>query len=184
MSRLRLPVALGIAVALGGCGKKTVRTSAPPVAPVAPPPAPPPAARATAVPVDDECQRLKGMTAEEVDRLGLLAEVHFDFDRSDVREGDRAVLAKNAEVLRKFDFLLVTAEGHGDERGTVGYNLALGERRAKAAHDDVVSPGVPASRLKSASCSKEAPLYRESNEECWARNRRAHFTVTGTSGGR
>ena len=72
------------------------------------------------------------MSTDEIDRMGLLAEVHFDFDKSDVREADRAILAKNADVLKKFDFLRVTVEGHCDERGTVEYNLALGERRAKA----------------------------------------------------
>jgi len=81
-------------------------------------------------------------------------------------------------------FLLLTVEGHCDERGTVEYNLALGERRARAAHDYLVSLGVPASRLKSVSYGKEAPLCRDSNEDCWARNRRAHFTMTGKSGGR
>ncbi len=75
-------------------------------------------------------------------------------------------------------------EGHCDERGTVEYNLALGERRARAAHDYLVSLGVPASRLKTVSYGKEAPLCRDSNEDCWARNRRAHFTMTGKSGGR
>jgi len=132
--------------------------------------------------VVDEYAKLKATPADEIDRMGLLAEIHFDYDKSDIREGDRQILGKNADVLKRFDFLKVTVEGHCDERGTVDYNLALGERRAKAAHDYLVSLGVPADRLKTVSYGKEVPLCTQSNEECWARNRRAHFTVTGKTG--
>jgi peptidoglycan-associated lipoprotein len=100
-------------------------------------------------------------------------------DRADIREADRALLTKNAEALKKFDFLRVTIEGHADERGTVEYNLALGERRAKAAYDYLVSLGVAADRLKTVSYGKEVPLCQQSTEDCWARNRRDHFAVTG-----
>jgi len=119
------------------------------------------------------------MSADEIDRMGLLAEVHFDLDKADLREGDRTVLNKNAEVLKKFDFLRVTVEGHCDERGSIEYNLALGERRAKAAYDYLVSLGVAADRLKTVSYGKEVPLCSESNEGCWSRNRRDKFTVSG-----
>ena len=83
--------------------------------------------------------------------------------------------------MKKFDFLRITVEGHCDERGSVEYNLALGERRAKAAYDYLASLGVDASRMKTVSYGKEVPLCQESNEECWARNRRAHFAITGKS---
>jgi peptidoglycan-associated lipoprotein len=119
------------------------------------------------------------MDADEIDRMNLLGLIYFEFDRADIREGDKAVLAKNAEVLKKFDFLRVTVEGHCDERGTVEYNLALGERRAKATYDYLVSLGVPADRLKTVSYGKEVPLCNESNETCWAQNRRAKSAVTG-----
>ena len=89
----------------------------------------------------NEYDRIKAMSTDEIDRMGLLAEIHFDFDRFDIREADRPVLNKNADVLKKFDFLPVTVEGHCDERGTVEYNLALGERRAKAAYDYLVVAG-------------------------------------------
>ena len=89
------------------------------------------------------------------------------------------MLAKNAEVLKKFDFLRITVEGHCDERGTVEYNLSLGERRAKAAYDYLVSLGVPADRLKTVSYGKEITVCSEDTEDCWARNRRAKPTVTG-----
>jgi peptidoglycan-associated lipoprotein len=129
--------------------------------------------------VADEYARIKAMPTDEIDRMGLLAEIHFDYDKADLREGDRAVLGKNADVLKRLDFLKVTIEGHCDERGTVEYNLALGERRAKAAYDYVVSLGVPADRLKTVSYGKEVQVCNEANEGCWRRNRRAKFTVTG-----
>jgi len=95
------------------------------------------------------------------------------------REGDRAVLTQNADALKRFDFLRITVEGHCDERGTVEYNLALGERRARAASDYLVSLGVGADRLRTVSYGKEVPVCQQSNEECWSRNRRDHFAVTG-----
>jgi peptidoglycan-associated lipoprotein len=119
------------------------------------------------------------MSAEEIEKSGLLGEVFFDFDRSEIRDTDRATLTKNADALKRFDFLRVTVEGHCDERGTVEYNLALGERRARSAYDYLVSLGVPADRLKTVSYGKEVPVCQASTEECWQRNRRAHFTVTG-----
>ena len=173
---------LAAATAFSGCGKKTrpaPPAPPPPVAPEAPPPAPPPAPKPEAAPVVDEYARLKAMSAEEIEKSGLLKEVFFDFDKADIREQDRATLSQNAEALKKFDFLRITVEGHCDERGTVEYNLALGERRAKAADDYLVSLGVPADRLKTVSYGKEVPVCTQSSEDCWQRNRRAHFTVTG-----
>jgi peptidoglycan-associated lipoprotein len=175
-------LALATVVAFTACGKKKMPPAPPPpppAAPEAPPPAPPPAPKAEVAPQVDEYARIHAMGADEIDRLGLLADIHFDFDKSDIREGERAVLSKNAEVLKRYDFLRVTVEGHCDERGTVEYNLALGERRAKAASDYLVTLGIPAERLKTVSYGKEVPLCQESNETCWQRNRRAKFTVTG-----
>jgi len=182
MRHSRVVVALAVALAFAACGKKKIAApQPPPPAPATPPPAPAPPPRE--VPQVNEYDRLKAMAADEIDRMGLLAEIHFDYDRSDIREGDRAILSKNAEVLKKFDFLRVTVEGHCDERGSVEYNLALGDRRAKAAFDYLVSLGVPAARLKTVSYGKEVPLCQEHNEGCWARNRRDRFTVTGKTTG-
>jgi peptidoglycan-associated lipoprotein len=135
-------------------------------------------------PQQDEYAKLKQMAADEIDRMGLLADIHFDYDKADIREGDRAILSKNADVLKRFDFLKVTVEGHCDERGSVEYNLALGERRAKVAYDYLVSLGVPADRLKTVSYGKEVPLCQQHSEDCWSRNRRDRFTVTGKTTGR
>ena len=172
-------VALLVGGMVAGCGPKTPKTQPKPapVAPAQPPPAPAPPEREVE-PVD-EYARIKGMAIDEIERLGLLAEIHFDYDQADIREGDRQILAKNAEVLKKFDFLKITVEGHCDERGSVEYNLALGERRAKGAFDYLVSLGVSADRMKSVSYGKEVPLCQQNTEDCWARNRRDHFTVTG-----
>jgi peptidoglycan-associated lipoprotein len=173
-------VAVVVAVAaFAGCksAPKPAPAAPAPAAPAAPPPAPAPSERE--VPVETEYDRLKKMPTDEIERMGLLAEIHYDYDRSDIREGDRQVLAKNAEALKKFDFLKITVEGHCDERGSVEYNLALGERRARAASDYLASLGVGADRLKTVSYGKEVPVCQQSNEECWSRNRRDHFAVTG-----
>jgi peptidoglycan-associated lipoprotein len=184
MKQSVLVVALLTTLAFAACGgkPKPVAPPPPPVAPATPPPAPPPTTPPAAAPVVDEYNRLKAMPSDEIDRMGLLGEIHFDYNKADLREGDRAVLSKNAEVLKKFDFLKVTVEGHCDERGTVEYNLALGERRAKAAYDYVVSLGVPADRLKTVSYGKEIQVCNDANEACWQRNRRGKFTVTGKTG--
>jgi peptidoglycan-associated lipoprotein len=158
------------------CKKNPPETAPAPPAPTEPPPAPAPTS--TPAPVEDEYSKLQKMSVDEIDRLKLLADVQFDFDRSDIREADKPVLSKNADVLKKFDFLKVTIEGHCDERGSVEYNLALGERRAKAAVDYLVGLGVSADRLRTVSYGKEVPVCSESTEDCWARNRRAHSTVS------
>jgi peptidoglycan-associated lipoprotein len=180
MKRVTIALALAGVTLVVGCGKKQVvqAPAPPPVAPATPPPAPPPPPPPVAPPVD-EYARLKAMSSEEIDRMNLLAEIHFDYDKADVREADRSIVAKNADVLKRFDFLKVTVEGHCDERGTVEYNLALGERRAKAAFDYLVSLGVKPDRLRTVSYGKEVPQCSTQTEECWMRNRRARFAVTG-----
>ena len=174
-------VALAAAVALGACHKnpQPAPPAPPPIAPATPPPAPNPTNPRDVAPQQDEYAKLLQTPTDEIERMGLLAEIHFDFDKSDIRESDRAILQKNAEVLKKFDFLRITVEGHCDDRGTVEYNLALGDKRSRVAYDYLVSLGVKADRLKTVSYGKEVPLCQDASEECWARNRRAHFTVTG-----
>lgn len=104
-----------------------------------------------------------------------LRDVHFDFDRYDIRAQDNAVLETNARWLKANPTYLVLIEGHADERGTNEYNVALGERRAKAAMNGLVSHGVQASRITIVSYGEERPGCAEKNETCWSRNRRAHF---------
>ena len=119
------------------------------------------------------------MDLDEIERAGLLADVHFDYDRADIGSDSAAVLRRNADVLLRFDFLEITLEGHCDERGTVEYNLALGDRRARATYEHLRDLGVPPARMRVVSYGKEAPACTSSTEECWRRNRRAHAAVTG-----
>jgi peptidoglycan-associated lipoprotein len=183
MKHSLVAVIVAAAVALAGCHHRAktapppLAPSAPPAAPATPPPAPPMAEEVA--PQLDEYGRLKVMASDEIDRLGLLKDVHFEYDSADLRDADRQALTEDATVLKKFDFIRVTIEGHCDERGTVEYNLALGERRSRAALDYLVSLGVAADRLKSVSYGKEVPMCQQSNEDCWSRNRRDHFAVTG-----
>ena len=99
--------------------------------------------------------------------------VFFDTDKSNIREDARTTLGRQAEWLKKYPNYQITIEGHCDERGTREYNLALGERRANAAHQYLVAQGVPAARLKTISYGKERPDPVGSDEAAWARNRRA-----------
>ena len=103
-----------------------------------------------------------------------LKDIYFDFDKYDIRPGDAKVLDGNATWL-KSNNNLVLIEGHCDERGTNEYNLALGERRAKATMNYLVSQGVQAARITIISYGEERPLCTEHNDACWAKNRRAHF---------
>jgi peptidoglycan-associated lipoprotein len=106
-----------------------------------------------------------------------LRDINFDFDKYDVRPDDSKTLDSNASWLKSNPDQLVLIEGHCDERGTNEYNLALGERRAKAAMNYLVSQGVQASRITIISYGEERPTCTEKNEACWAKNRRAHFLV-------
>lgn len=119
------------------------------------------------------------MSADEIDRLNLLAPVYFDEASAEIRDVDRAVLEKNAAVLKKFDFLMATLEAHCDGRGSVEYNLRLGERRVKAVLKRMGALGVPASRFRTVSFGKEIPVCNSSDEDCLTRSRRVHFAVTG-----
>jgi peptidoglycan-associated lipoprotein len=106
-----------------------------------------------------------------------LRDISFEFDKYDVRPEDTKILDANAAWLKTNSNMLVLVEGHCDERGTNEYNLALGERRAKAAMNYLVSQGVQASRITIISYGEERPACTEKNDACWAKNRRAHFLV-------
>ena len=99
--------------------------------------------------------------------------VFFDFDSYSVRDDARAALDRNARLLRDNGSAQVTIEGHCDERGTVEYNQALGERRAQAARDYLVSAGISGSRIQIISYGKERPFADGHDESAWQQNRRA-----------
>jgi peptidoglycan-associated lipoprotein len=106
-----------------------------------------------------------------------LPDVYFDFDRYEIRPSAQRTLLAHATWLRSQTKALMIIEGHCDERGTNEYNIALGERRAKAAMNYLVSRGVDARRLTVISYGEQRPQCRDRNEVCWAKNRRAHFLV-------
>ncbi len=104
-----------------------------------------------------------------------LKDVFFDFDKSDIRPADAKTLDAAASYLKSNSQLLVLIEGHCDERGTAEYNIALGERRAKAAMNYLVAQGIEASRFSLVSYGKERPSCSERAEACWTKNRRDRF---------
>ena len=113
----------------------------------------------------------------EVFESGLLKDIHFDFDRYDVRPQDTELLKQDAAWLAKAPNAKIQIEGHCDERGTSEYNLALGERRANSTKKYLISLGVKADRISTITYGKERPLDPAHTEEAWAKNRRAHFVV-------
>ncbi|MBX7184490.1 MAG: OmpA family protein [Vicinamibacteria bacterium] len=157
-------------------------TPTPAVVPANPTPAPTP--RDVPIPEKDRRTILLGTPIDELDKMGLLGDVYFDFDKADLRENDRGTLTRNGETLKELDFLIVTIEGHADERGTIEYNLALSDRRARLAYDYLISIGIAPNRIKAVAYGKEIPVCSESNEDCWQRNRRAHFAITGKTAAR
>jgi len=113
----------------------------------------------------------------EVFETKLLKDIHFEFDKYDIRRVDEEILKENAVLLKKNPKMKVQIEGHCDERGTVEYNLALGERRASNTKKYLVFLGIPSDRISTISYGKERPLDKGHHEEAWARNRRAHVVV-------
>ena len=101
----------------------------------------------------------------------------FDFNKADIRGDARDALTKDAEFLRSYSTVHVTIEGHCDERGSTEYNLGLGQRRAQASKNYLVSLGISADRIDTVSWGKERPFCTESTEECWQQNRRGHFVM-------
>jgi peptidoglycan-associated lipoprotein len=117
-------------------------------------------------------------SAEDL-RVNVGDTVHFDYDAYNLTDEDRTVLQRQAAWLAKYPSVRVTVEGHCDERGTREYNLALGARRANSVKEYLVSGGVSAARVDTISYGKERPICTESDEGCYAQNRRGVTTITG-----
>lgn len=107
----------------------------------------------------------------------IFEDIHFDFDKYDIRPEAEPIIKSIADWLMKNKSADLLIEGHCDERGTNEYNLALGDRRAKAARDSLIALGIPSGRINIISYGEEKPLCTVQNEECWQKNRRAHFVV-------
>jgi len=104
-----------------------------------------------------------------------LNNIYFDFDRYNIRPGDAEILKKNLDWFNANPGTKVRIEGNCDERGTVEYNLALGQKRADAAKNYLIGLGVDGKNLETISYGKERPICMEHNEGCWAQNRRDAF---------
>jgi len=115
--------------------------------------------------------------AGEVFESKLFKDIHFDFDKYDIRPGDAEILKENAALLSKYLTVKLQIEGHCDERGTNEYNLALGERRANSTKKYLISIGVSQGRISTISYGEERPSDPGNNEEAWAKNRRAHCII-------
>ena len=113
----------------------------------------------------------------KIDDMVMKEDVYFDFDKSNLKPAAQENLLQKADWLRENSDVTVTIEGHCDERGTNEYNLALGDRRAESIKAFLVNLGISASRLTTISYGEERPVCFESDEECWAKNRRGHFTM-------
>jgi peptidoglycan-associated lipoprotein len=111
----------------------------------------------------------------EYEAIRELEDVHFDYDRYEIRTEDARILDAAATWLQQNADRLILIEGHCDERGTTEYNVALGERRAKSTMNYLLSRGVAARRMAIVSYGEERPGCAQHQEACWAKNRRAHF---------
>lgn len=192
MTRFRLLRIAGIALvvagfAASGCAKKKVQP--PPAAPApvvqqtpapAPPaPAPPAPSSAPEPPrtlTEEELFATKSLEALNAEQP--LAHVAFAFDSYSLDDAARAAIDGNAAWLRRWTSVKVTIDGHADSRGTTEYNLALGDRRAAAVREYLVSLGIAADRVAAVSKGEEQPFCRDETESCWALNRRGYFVIT------
>lgn len=138
---------------------------APATVTVTPPPTPTPAPTPVPTPTDDEVFARSA------------SDIYFDFDKSDLRPDAVQILARLAEAIKAHPNWNVQIQGNCDERGSIEYNIALGERRANSALQQLTQDGVSPGQLKTISFGKEKPVCTESNEECWQKNRRDHFQL-------
>jgi peptidoglycan-associated lipoprotein len=165
-----LPFILLLALAvLAGCGGSKVQTLPTPEPEQTEVREPEPVAPAKPQP------ETKAVVEESPAVPFVLQNVYFDFDKYDLTSNALQTLADNARVLKAYPDAHIVIEGHCDERGTVEYNLALGDKRAKAAKDYLVSLGVNASQVSTISYGKEQPVDPSHTEAAWAKNRRAEF---------
>lgn len=188
-SRALIVLVLLLTVVVAACKGKAkppvARPMPPPSTSVDPnanakPPAPPqpviePPINVPPMPADDA---IGSKSLDDLNRDSPLRPLFFELDSADVSAEGQQVMQANAAVLKKYPGMQVTIEGHCDERGTAEYNLALGERRALAAKNYLVSLGIPADKIKTVSYGKEFPFDPGHDDGAWSKNRRAHFVIT------
>ena len=185
-SRALIILIVLLTVVVGACGKKKPPVARPLPPPPAmdtgvtrePPPPPEPVKEPVVVPPMPTEDAIGSKSLDDLNRDSPLRPLFFELDSSEVSAAGKEVLQANAGVLKKYPTWQITIEGHCDERGTAEYNLALGERRALAAKNYMVSLGVPADKIKTVSYGKEFPFDAGHDEAAWQKNRRAHFVIT------
>jgi peptidoglycan-associated lipoprotein len=159
--------ALSAALLLAAC------TTKPAAVATQPPPAPPPPA-----PQQQVTSSIIPGSAQDF-KVNVGDTVHFALNQYNIQDNDKNTLNKQAAWLARYPSVRLNVEGHCDERGTREYNLALGARRANAVKEFLVAQGVAAGRLETVSYGKERPMCTESNEDCWAQNRRGVSVISG-----
>ena len=167
-TRIAATAIIASSIALAACSKKAPEELPPPPADTATTPTPTPTTTGPAV-------GSQGHFTNAVGQANTV--VYFDTDGYDIDAEDSAKLQRQAQYFQQYSNVNFTIEGHTDERGTREYNLALGERRANAAKNYLVSLGIPAGRIRTVSYGKERPVAMGSNESAWAQNRRAATVV-------
>jgi peptidoglycan-associated lipoprotein len=161
-------------LALWGCPKKAEVTTAPEQKEEAPAPAPMEEVKPAPAPAPAQ-EEVKERAAAAAEGL---QPIYFDFDKSFVRDDAKSVMKANAEWLKANPKVKIKIEGNCDERGTIEYNQALGQRRAASAKKYLTDMGISASRISLISYGKEKAICKEHNEDCWQKNRRDDFVVS------
>jgi len=164
-----LAFACGTMLTMSSCAKKQVGTGEAASAAGAPKAAAPAAAAAPSTAGVDVAQDVRAFEAEGI---------YFDFDKAEIKAEAKAILEKKAAWLRANSSYKVKIEGNCDERGTNEYNLALGDRRAKAAQKYLNALGISMDRMSTISYGEEKPACKEKTEKCWAQNRRDDFKLS------
>lgn len=162
-SRLIVALILGMSLGLVGCGSSSKKSSK--------------KSSFSSQSSDSGSSVLEVNGDSDSNRAGALQTVYFAFNSSQINSDTRAALDANAEFLLENKGVHIQVEGHCDERGGVEYNLALGERRARAVKRYLTSMGISSARVSTVSYGKERPIEFGHNESAWAKNRRANFVV-------
>jgi peptidoglycan-associated lipoprotein len=165
---LLIAMALTLALTSGCSSRKKVEGGAEPP--------PPPPTQTEAPPVEEPPPPATTPPTDENAQANL-QDAYFDYDDAGLRDDAKSALEANAKYMEGHTRVNVVIEGHCDERGSVEYNLALGEKRARAAKEYLTTYGINAGRVTTISYGKERPFDPGHNEEAWARNRRAHFVA-------
>jgi peptidoglycan-associated lipoprotein len=175
---LVLTFACASLLVIASCAKKvgTVEPTQPPPSTMGPAQAPAPE-QPTPQPMPGPKTGEEGMLKEAMAAFESTS-IYFDFDKSDIKAEAKPVLEKKAEFLRANPSFKVRIEGNCDERGTKEYNMALGDRRAKAAMKYLNALGISADRISTISYGEERPVCTEANEACWSKNRRDDFRLS------